>query len=290
MTKLISSQIDQLQEIGAYLRQVRQEQGIEIEQIANQIFIRPTLLRSLEAGTDEHLPEPVFVQGFIRRYGDALGLDGQALAERFSVTPVAVLPTPEEIQANGTHGVVEPETRSGIKVLAKAEDVEPRRSSSSSFPWVLVGAVGAVVIMLFLLVWGLTSRREQPVVEDLTPPATSQPEAELPEDSAAAAPESALPAETAPEAPVVAAVNLTDRAWISVEVDGSTVFEGIMEGGTEETWTAQNSIVLTSGNAGGVELAVNGDEAVPMGAAGTVQTITLTPETDSQALSEATPE
>lgn len=290
MTKLISSQIDQLQEIGAYLRQVRQEQGIEIEQIANQIFIRPTLLRSLEAGTDDHLPEPVFVQGFIRRYGDALGLDGQALAERFSVTPVAVLPTPQEIQANSPHGVVDPETRSGIKVLAKAEDVEPRRSSSGSFPWVLAGSVGAIVIMLFLLVWGLTSRREQPVVEDLTPPETSQLEAEPPEDSPAEAPETALTTETAPEAPVVAAVNLTDRAWISVEVDGSTVFEGILEEGTAETWTAQNSIVLTSGNAGGVELAVNGGEATPMGAAGTVQTVTLTPETDSQARSEVTSE
>ncbi|PSN20321.1 hypothetical protein C7271_02730 [filamentous cyanobacterium CCP5] len=302
MAKLISSQIEQLREIGAYLRQVRQEQGIDLEDVAHQIFIRPTLLRSLEAGTDEHLPEPVFVQGFIRRYGDALGINGQALAEKFSVTPVAVLPVPREAAAHGANGVVEPQTRNSLKVIAKAEDMEPR-PSASKVPWALIGSVSALVVMLFLLVWGLTSRREQAVTEapapsgsqvEANPADANQSEtnpAETEAASEAEAPEAGLETSTAaPAAPVVAVVNLTDRSWIRVTTDGSTVFEGILESGTEETWTAENSIVITSGNAGGVELAVNGGDAVAMGAAGRVQTITLTPDTDPDSLSQAAPE
>ena len=80
MAKLAPTQIEQLQSIGAYLRQVRQEQGLSVDMLANQIFIRPALLQALESGQDAALPEPVFIQGFIRRYAEALGLDGQAIA------------------------------------------------------------------------------------------------------------------------------------------------------------------------------------------------------------------
>ena len=120
MAKLAPSQIEQLHSIGAYLRQVRQEQGLSLDSIANQIFIRPVLLQALENGNDAELPEPVFVQGFIRRYADALGLDGQALSSEFAVTPVDVLPTPELLEQADTNGVVKPETRHSIRVLEKS--------------------------------------------------------------------------------------------------------------------------------------------------------------------------
>ncbi|MHC5720932.1 MAG: helix-turn-helix domain-containing protein, partial [Nostoc sp.] len=37
-------------------------------------------MEALEEERFEELPEPIFVQGFISRYGDALGLDGNALS------------------------------------------------------------------------------------------------------------------------------------------------------------------------------------------------------------------
>lgn len=297
MAKLISSQIEQLREIGAYLRQVRQERGISLEDVANQTFIRAVILQALEEGRDENLPEPVFIQGFIRRYADALGIDGQALAKEFMVTPVSVFPTPTMEGTPSTNGVVEPETRENIKVLDKAEDLSSRRSPS----WPLIGALGTAVVMVGLLVWGLSnSPVNSPVVEE-PQDESAQSQEEAPseatsEPTGAASPETA-DAESSqdeevadsqqPEAPVVAEISLTDRAWISVSVDGNKVFEGILEGGTEETWIAQNSIILTSGNAGGVELAVNGNRATPMGEPGTVQTVTLTPDTNPDTLSQA---
>jgi cytoskeletal protein RodZ len=79
VTLLNETQLEQLKEISRQLRQVRQEKSIKIEEIAAQILIRPVLLLALEEERFEELPELVFVQGFIRRYGDALGLDGNAL-------------------------------------------------------------------------------------------------------------------------------------------------------------------------------------------------------------------
>nr|WP_199326799.1 helix-turn-helix domain-containing protein [Nostoc sp. FACHB-888] len=62
------------------MRQVRQEKSICIEEIAARTLIRAGVLQALEEERFEELPEPIFIQGFIRRYGDALGLDGNALS------------------------------------------------------------------------------------------------------------------------------------------------------------------------------------------------------------------
>ncbi len=78
-------QQEQLKEIGAYLAQVRQEKSIRVEEIAAKTLIRQTFLEALEEGRFEDLPEPIYVQGFIRRYGDILGLDGTSLARSFAI-------------------------------------------------------------------------------------------------------------------------------------------------------------------------------------------------------------
>jgi cytoskeletal protein RodZ len=80
VTLLNQAQVEQLKEISTHLRQVRQEKSIRIEEIAAQTLIRAGVLQALEEERFEELPEPIFLQGFIRRYGDALGLDGNALS------------------------------------------------------------------------------------------------------------------------------------------------------------------------------------------------------------------
>ena len=82
MSNYNSSQIQQIQELGAYLCQQRLSQSLTIEQIAMSTFIRLSMLKALEQGQVEQLPELVYVQGFVRRYGEALNLDGYSLAAR----------------------------------------------------------------------------------------------------------------------------------------------------------------------------------------------------------------
>lgn len=98
MSELDVTQIDQLRKIADHLRQHRQEQGISLEEIAIKTYIPLRLLQALDTGNVERLPEPVFVQGFIRRYADALGLDGWALAKTFSVTTPTVETKPPELK------------------------------------------------------------------------------------------------------------------------------------------------------------------------------------------------
>lgn len=296
MAKLVPAQIEQLQQIGAYLRQVRQDQGKAVDDIANQIFIRPALLRAIEEGQDDLLPEPVFVQGFIRRYAEALGIDGSELSQKFSVTAVAVLPDPRVAESSSMDGVVEPETRHGIKVLSRAEGPPtPRRTQGQGFPTKWVIGAGAIAIAIGLGIWGLVTLGKNrpapnlastPEPAQLTSPDGDTAAGEVPEvaitddDSSSTSPATPL------EAPVVVGIDLVDRSWLSVTVDGSKVYEGVMEGGAQETWTAEDSIILTSGNAGGVEVAFNGNDPVLLGQTGDVKTVTFTPDTDPATIAE----
>jgi len=101
--KLDSAQLDQLKEIGTYLRQVRQEQSKSLEEIATKTCIRLPLLRAIELGQEQGLPEPVFVQGFIRRYADVLGLDGVSISRTF---PVHSALSHDNLKAGGASGAV----------------------------------------------------------------------------------------------------------------------------------------------------------------------------------------
>lgn len=85
MTVLNESQQERLKEITTNLRHIRQENSISLEQIAMQTHIRLACLQALEEWRFEDLPEPVFVQGFIRLYADNLGLDGTAIANTFEL-------------------------------------------------------------------------------------------------------------------------------------------------------------------------------------------------------------
>ena len=94
MTSYSNVQKQQLSQLGAYLQEKRQEQGKSLEDISLQTYIRAQLLKHVEAGDTTDLPQPIFVQGFIRRYADALGLDGANFAKQFPVHSIPNTPRP----------------------------------------------------------------------------------------------------------------------------------------------------------------------------------------------------
>lgn len=94
MTKFSAPQQSQLAQIGAFLRDHREKQAKSLEDIAISTYIRPQLLNGLETGNPDVLPEPIFVQGFIRRYAEAMGLNGIDLAQQFTVDSIPSTPRP----------------------------------------------------------------------------------------------------------------------------------------------------------------------------------------------------
>lgn len=61
------------EDFGSYLKHERELRGVPLDEIAQSTKISIRYLRALEEGRFEELPGDVFVKGFIRSYGQAIG-------------------------------------------------------------------------------------------------------------------------------------------------------------------------------------------------------------------------
>ncbi|MCC5899338.1 MAG: helix-turn-helix domain-containing protein [Phormidium sp. BM_Day4_Bin.17] len=248
--------------MGAQLRELRQEQSLAIDTIARQTLIPARLLRAIEDGDLTKLPEPVYIQGFLRRFADQVGLDGCAYARDFPV----------------------------------GHESKPPKSGWHNSPMTQLRPFHLYLLYIFLVVFSVRGLSESvnsdsrspdsalpppqtadnlPEVDPDSPPPSSQdlatPEA-MPSTVTANA--SASDNGNSPSEAVQVGVTLTDESWIQVVADGETTFEGMLSQGTH-SWSASRELTVIAGNAGGVMIAVNGNEAQPMGAPGSVEELTV---------------
>lgn len=309
MGTLDTVQQEQLKAIGTYLSDVRQEQARSLEEIAAKTYIPLRLLKAIETGQEKPLPEPVFIQGFIRRYADALGLDGIDLSQKFPVH-VTPLPTPAATATSR-----EPRLRSAVEPSYTAAPVEeyglPRRSQpparSNFLPYGIAAGLLVLGGIALGIVRSISSQQtevsppssvvlpQQPVLPtaQASPSASPQAAAPKPAVSPSAAVRSASPSPTAStsptaqapagsnaasNAPVNVALNLTGESWIQVVVDGEVKAEGVLPQGTRQNWAGQREIIIIAGNAGSVSVAQNGAAAKVMGASGDVAEVRFIPK------------
>lgn len=72
-----------MEEIGRRLRAAREAKGITLEQAEEDTKIRRKYLQALEAGREVDIPGEVYLKGFLRSYGNYLGLNGTALVDEY---------------------------------------------------------------------------------------------------------------------------------------------------------------------------------------------------------------
>jgi hypothetical protein len=68
-----------------------------------------------------------------------------------------------------------------------------------------------------------------------------------------------------PESGVVVEARVTERTWMEVWVDGTSQLQATLQSGSVSSFTARQSIRMRVGNAGGVEVTVNGTAQGPLG-------------------------
>lgn len=257
------NQLDKLAEIGAYLRQAREDRLLTLDQVAAKTLIQARLLNAIEHGKLHQLPEPIYIRGFIKRYADALGLSGAEIANAFPTGP-------------------------GLRTI------QPSWKDSPAAQLRPIHLYLVYILLIVTAVSGLSylmSRSASWVSAEtsnvIQAPATEAPATEATASpTASPSPQAATPA--APDKPVRVAITLTEQSWLRVEVDGQTDFQGILPEGTERTWMAENELKVRAGNAGGVRVSYNESEPESMGASGDVEERIFSVSQDSASLPTAT--
>ncbi len=237
--------------VGGYLRTLRQGKQASIEEMARATRVGSHQLEALEGDQWADLPAPVFVKGFIRAYCHFLGeADDEALRRYREM--LGERPLPE-----------------GSSRVAR---VHGHWSASPVF-------ISLVLLILFgggLLGLNLGFKRgSKPVVPGLAPAVTSQP-APRPQSPitspAPITPAVATPAEARTESPSAQRllVRAIEPTWIRIQTDDLRAVDELLSPGTIREWTAEKRFLLTVGNAGGIEIELNGRPMPPLGQRGAV--------------------
>jgi cytoskeleton protein RodZ len=246
-------QLEAERSLGHYLRSLRESKGGSLEEMARSTRVGLRHLEALEADKLGELPAPVFVRGFIRAYCNFLNepADG-ALAHYRDML--------------GQGGTVEP----------GAPAPRPAASWSSSPILVSLALLAAFGVGL-LAINGIFKRPPRAPAPVATAPAgveAPKPAAEI-SPTTATAPRPAAPVQADKPAPAGSpaqrlVVRAVEATWIRVQTDDGRVAEELLPPGATREWTSSKRFVLTVGNAGGIELELNGKPLAPLGAKGAV--------------------
>jgi len=277
--------------IGETLRRERLRHGWNLDQVAAETKISLHLLEAIELDRFDRLPGGVFARNFVRQYARMLRIDEEEVLTAFR----------EQFEESAEEAL-EPAAAT-IKVPrispwdALRERLGPGDSTSA-----FVGLV--VVILACAGVYSLwqKARRSPPapqVIASVPKPKAESPAkpvekpkpefrpAEVTESGAIRAPE---PPALQPVQPVPATVTMPNEAspmrvsftpsepvWVSIKSDGTRAYTGTLEGQKTREFDASRKMTVLVGNAGSLDISLNGKPIGPFGAKGEIQLLVLTP-------------
>ena len=73
-----------MKDIGLKLKEKREENGVSVDEAAEDLKMRPSQINSLEEGRKEDFSDVNTLKFFIRDYAKYLGLDGEKLVDEFN--------------------------------------------------------------------------------------------------------------------------------------------------------------------------------------------------------------
>jgi cytoskeleton protein RodZ len=258
---------------GDRLRREREMRGITLDEITESTKIARRHLEALEGEHFDQLPGSVFNKGFVRAYARFLGIDEDQAVADYSAA---------------SHEMPEPENKFPLEVHVKPDpDLNPRRSFLP-----LVFAVAALVGVLVGYIFWAKSRPHMPEATEIAQPssptsasgpANSVPTPASSSSTPAPAPVQEQPAKAPakiqeavvpnssdipagkPEKTFFVSIKAKEDSWVSIVADGKSVMQRVLNADKHKKIKAGKSLILRTGNAGGIEVSFNGR---PLGALG----------------------
>ena len=265
--------------IGQVLRTAREDKKLKLSDIAEKTKIKRTFLEYLENDEFEKLPNVITAKGFTKVYAEVLGLNAQELGETFSRRFPETLDYKSTVTNEIKIGMtVDPRTLfpNSMKVMnaPRLNNFQTTRSKKNNkLMWRIRMSILAVVCAVGLLVWVLNSQMSNIKNTNL------RQQSGLTQLDAKETPESKQQALN-PNKVYINAQAL-NRTYISVIIDGRTIFQGNLERGDAQSWEGDQYIKIRATIPRNLRLYINGADAGVLGEESTMQEKTFYPRGSS---------
>jgi len=252
---------------GDRLRSAREQAQLTLEDVASETKISLRILRALEEGRFQYLPERIFCRNFIRQMAVLADADPEPLLEIFD-------------DAWDRHRV-----ESGVYPTIEVEPESTARPIRWGF-WLPIGAGIVIAIVVgWILIRGTTPgdplppdpRRSQATLLEPTRFPTRVPPTPSPIDAMTALPEEAGEPAVDPLAIEIAVAD-SSECWVHFRDAAGRQDRRLLNGGDRLQLEAAWPVKLTVGNAGAVTLFVGGQRYDGLGKPGEVVHLELTPD------------
>ena len=249
--------VSELGKLGDLLRESREQLGMSLDDVESSTRIKRVFLEALELEDFDELPNYVAARGFLRNYASVLNLDVDYVLELYD----------EEIGYVATGH----RPRAGGGVRLKSIPMTPPSKFS---PDLLIGFLMLTalvgIILYFVYRQFLLPLEAASLDAQLTP--SSEAAIALPTPTSLP---TDTPTPTVTPTPlyytgVTVELAITEESWVQVLVDETKAYEGVLQVGEQRHWTGDRQVAVRAGNAGGVEVIVNGESMGLMGQPGQV--------------------
>jgi len=251
--------------LGESLQRAREAKGLTLDEASARTRILPHYLKAVEDNNYAKLPDEVFAKGFVRSYARILALDEATVIRQFD--------------ESGGQFYAKRNERESLKQKLEEEARQKKVNRN-----IVVGMVGTVVLILFVLMGRGHERPEPPMPVSATPAPVPALPAPAPDGDQAVRSlvgqsevernfSGALPLEgVIPDGKkkLILDIEAMERCWVQVQVDQAPIQEVLLNPGDRTRWKAQERVILTLGSAGAVRVFLNGKLKGPFGGRGQV--------------------
>ena len=240
--------------LGSLIAKARKDAGLSLEDLSGKTNIRTSILSQIEKDNFEQCGGETYARGHVRNIASALKADHKEFIRLF-----------EEEQGG--------ETRS-IKDLLIENSVMRLPAEARKVSWKVLVIISVVSLFVVGIAQVVISNVNSNDVVSAAPSSSASPTAsETATESASAEPSAQSTFSTGTGVEVV--INAArDKSWLFVsDAAGRVLFSGQIPRGAIKTFSSDSQLNLKVGNAGGVDLKVNGKNVEAIGVDGEVVSV-----------------
>lgn len=244
---------------GERLKQLRLDKGLTVNEVHKKTKIPLKILEDIEEGRATNI-NPVYVKGFLKIYCRLLGVDAQEF-----IMPYA-----------DAESFPEKYIKKEKQLFSKPKISLPLFYKSRFKPKTIIIAA-SILIAGFVIVKAIGAKKASARREHL-PPRREEKATSVMEKKTVSSEDIKPQTQESPRENIKdnirdnikVGIRARDDCWVKATVDGKVIFQTILKKGRFETWQAKDKIELSLGNAGGVDLEVNGRMFSPLGRRGQI--------------------
>ena len=232
--------------VGQILQRTREHYGQTLPQVESNLRIRASQLQALEQEDVSQLPGRVYAIGFVRAYAEYLGLDGDKMVHLFKAQTVGKRSKPE-LQF----------------------PVTVNESKAPNLPILFSCLIAVVALIAYISMFHAPVRYEETIPP--VPQILIEKRESLLKPSLLAPDESNLLAPIV-EKPAQLELVATSDSWVEIKnSEGALVMRKVLKPGDKYKVPEDSDLTLSTGNAGGLTIFIDGKKIKTLGGNAEVQ-------------------